>query len=93
LWRAFYPASADRTASRVVPAPARNRLEAYVEDDAALDEIVARGFDPETVKRIICMVDRNEYKRRQAAPGVKITPRAFGRDRRLPLASRYRSGG
>jgi len=68
-------------------------LEAYVEDDAALDEIVARGFDPEAVKRIIRMVDRNEYKRRQAAPGVKITPRAFGRDRRLPLASRYRSGG
>jgi NAD+ synthase (glutamine-hydrolysing) len=66
-------------------------LEAYVEDDRTLDEIVAEGFDRETVKRVIGLVDRNEYKRRQAAPGVKITPRAFGRDRRLPLASRYRT--
>ena len=65
-------------------------LEAYVEDDRTFDEIVAMGFDGETVRRVIGMVDRNEYKRRQAAPGVKITPRAFGRDRRLPLASRWR---
>lgn len=63
-------------------------LEAYVEDDRTLDEIVAQGFDAATVQRVIKMVDRNEYKRRQAAPGVKITPRAFGRDRRLPLAAR-----
>ena len=50
------------------------------------------GFDPryETVQRVIAMVDRNEYKRRQAPPGVKITPRAFGRDRRLPIVNRYR---
>ncbi len=65
-------------------------LEAYVEDDRTLDEIVAMGFDSATVSKVIAMVDRNEYKRRQAPPGVKITPRAFGRDRRLPLASRYR---
>ncbi|OAI40527.1 NAD synthetase [bacterium SCGC AG-212-C10] len=65
-------------------------LEAYVEEDRTFDEIVAMGFDEAVVRRVIGMVDRNEYKRRQAAPGVKITPRAFGRDRRLPLASRWR---
>jgi|CXWL01.1.fsa_nt_gi NAD+ synthase (glutamine-hydrolysing) len=65
-------------------------LEAYVEDDRTLDEIVAMGYEPATVERIARMVDRNEYKRRQAPPGVKITPRAFGRDRRLPIAHRYR---
>ena len=65
-------------------------VEAYVEDDMPLDDIVAMGFDEATVRRVIGMINRNEYKRRQAAPGVKITPRAFGRDRRLPLASRYR---
>ncbi len=64
-------------------------LEAYVEDDRTIDEIVAIGFDRPTVERVVAMVDRNEYKRRQAPPGVKITPRAFGRDRRLPLAARY----
>lgn len=63
-------------------------LEAYVEDDRTIDEIVAAGFDLETVSRVVAMVDRNEYKRRQAPPGVKITARAFGRDRRLPLAAR-----
>jgi NAD+ synthase (glutamine-hydrolysing) len=67
-------------------------LEAYVEDDHTAAEIVAMGFDELTVRRVIAMVDRNEYKRRQAAPGVKITPRAFGRDRRFPLASRWRGG-
>ncbi len=65
-------------------------LEAYVEDDRTAEDIVAMGFDDATVRRVIGMVDRNEYKRRQAAPGIKITPRAFGRDRRLPLASRWR---
>jgi NAD+ synthase (glutamine-hydrolysing) len=64
-------------------------LEGYVEDDRTIDEIVAEGFDEAVVRRVVAMVDRNEYKRRQAAPGVKITPRAFGRDRRLPLASRW----
>jgi NAD+ synthase (glutamine-hydrolysing) len=62
---------------------------AYVEEDRSLSEIVAMGFDAEMVSRVLRMVDRSEYKRRQAAPGVKVTTRAFGRDRRLPLTSRY----
>src|SRR3990172_808410 len=65
-------------------------LEAYVEDDKSADEIVAMGHDRALVQRVIQMVNRNEYKRRQSPPGVKITPRAFGRDRRLPIANRYR---
>ena len=65
-------------------------LEAYVEQDKSLAEIVEMGFDEEMVKRVIKAVDRNEYKRRQAAPGVKITPRNFGRDRRMPIVNWYR---
>ncbi len=65
-------------------------LQAYVEDDKSAAEIVAGGADPELVARIIRLVDLNEYKRRQAAPGIKITARAFGRDRRLPITNRYR---
>ena len=65
-------------------------LEAYVEQDRSYQELVGMGHDPEVVKRVITMVDRNEYKRRQAPPGVKITPRAFGKDRRLPIVNRYR---
>jgi NAD+ synthase (glutamine-hydrolysing) len=65
-------------------------LHAYVEEDKGLDEIVALGFDEATVRRVIGMVDRNEYKRRQAPPGVKITPRAFGKDRRLPITNQYK---
>jgi NAD+ synthase (glutamine-hydrolysing) len=65
-------------------------LKAYVEDNHSIDEIVAAGFDAALVQRVVRMVDRNEYKRRQAPPGIKITPRAFGRDRRLPIANRYR---
>lgn len=65
-------------------------LHAYVEEDRGVDEIVALGFDEAIVRRVIGMVDRNEYKRRQAPPGVKITPRAFGKDRRLPITNRYR---
>ena len=64
-------------------------IEAYVEDDASFDEIVGRGHEAATVRRVIDLINRNEYKRRQSPPGVKITPRAFGRDRRYPLASRY----
>jgi len=64
-------------------------LELYVEHDASPDALVAAGFDPDTVARVIRMVDHAEYKRRQAAPGVKLTPRAFGRDRRLPIANHY----
>jgi NAD+ synthase (glutamine-hydrolysing) len=66
-------------------------LEAYVEDDRGIEEIVATGFDEALVRRVVNMVDRNEYKRRQAPPGVKITPRAFGRDRRLPITNKYRN--
>jgi NAD+ synthase (glutamine-hydrolysing) len=65
-------------------------LHAYVEEDRGLDEIVALGYDRATVVDVIRMVDRAEYKRRQAAPGVRITPRAFGKDRRLPITNRYR---
>jgi NAD+ synthase (glutamine-hydrolysing) len=66
-------------------------IEAYVEQDMSADQIVAAGIgDRPTVERVIAMIDRAEYKRRQAAPGVKITPKAFGRDRRLPITNRYR---
>jgi NAD+ synthase (glutamine-hydrolysing) len=51
---------------------------------------VADGLDRETVRRTIRMIDMNEYKRRQGPPGIKITPKAFGRDRRLPITNRYR---
>jgi NAD+ synthase (glutamine-hydrolysing) len=64
-------------------------LHAYVEEDAGLAEIVALGFDEPLVRQVIRMVDRNEYKRRQAPPGVRITLRAFGKDRRLPITNRY----
>ena len=64
-------------------------LTAYVEEDRGFDEIVAQGFDKDIVERIVTLVDRNEYKRRQAPPGIKITPRNFGRDRRMPIANRY----
>ncbi len=64
-------------------------VEAYVEDDLGVEEIVARGHDRATVDRIVRMIDRTEYKRRQAAPGIKITPKAFGRDRRMPITNRY----
>jgi len=60
-------------------------LERYVELDQGVEEIVGAGYDAATVERVIRMVDRNEYKRRQAPPGIKITRRAFGRDRRYPL--------
>ncbi len=65
-------------------------LERYVEWDWAVDRIVAAGFDPVTTRRIAAMVDRNEYKRRQAAPGVRITEKAFGKDRRLPITNAFR---
>jgi NAD+ synthase (glutamine-hydrolysing) len=66
-------------------------LKLYVEQDASLEDIVARGFDRETAKRIMRLVDLNEYKRRQAPPGVKITQRAYGRDRRYPMTNKFRS--
>jgi NAD+ synthase (glutamine-hydrolysing) len=65
-------------------------LEAYVENDRGVNDMVANGFDRETVRKTVAMVDRNEYKRRQGPIGVKITPRAFGRDWRLPIVNRFR---
>jgi NAD+ synthase (glutamine-hydrolysing) len=65
-------------------------LQAYVEGDRSPEEIVAGGFPADVVQRVVEMVDRAEYKRRQAPPGVKITRRAFGRDRRPPITNRYR---
>jgi NAD+ synthase (glutamine-hydrolysing) len=64
-------------------------LEAYVEKDHSVEEMIEMGFDAETVRRVASLVDFSEYKRRQAAPGVKITPRAFGRDRRMPITNRF----
>jgi NAD+ synthase (glutamine-hydrolysing) len=68
-------------------------LVAYVEEDRSLGEIVRLGYPQDVVRRVVGLVDRNEYKRRQAPPGVKISGRAFGRDRRLPITNRYRDEG
>ncbi|MEA2702061.1 MAG: hypothetical protein QOD63_6 [Actinomycetota bacterium] len=65
-------------------------LEAYVEGDTTVNDLEAAGFDAELVRRVVTMVDRSEYKRRQAPPGVRVTPKAFGKDRRLPITNRYR---
>jgi NAD+ synthase (glutamine-hydrolysing) len=65
-------------------------IEAYVEEDRSPNDIVEAGFDAELVERVVAMIDRAEYKRRQAPPGVKITPKAFGRDRRMPITNGYR---
>jgi len=65
-------------------------LEMYVEQDKSASDIHAAGYDMEDINRAISLVDRNEYKRRQAPPGIRITPRAFGRDRRYPITSGYR---
>ena len=67
-------------------------LEAFIEDDLSVDQIAARGFDRKTVGRILDLVKRNEYKRRQAPPGVRVSGRAFGRDWRYPITSGYRPG-
>jgi NAD+ synthase (glutamine-hydrolysing) len=65
-------------------------LERYIERDLSVEQIVAEGYDEAVVRRVAGMVDRNEYKRRQAPPGVRITQRAFGRDRRYPITSGFR---
>ena len=65
-------------------------LEAYIEKDMSVETIVALGFRPEVVRWVINRVDASEYKRRQSPPGIKITPRAFGRDRRMPITNKYR---
>jgi NAD+ synthase (glutamine-hydrolysing) len=66
-------------------------LEGYVEEDRSLDELSADGFDPDMVARAVALIDRAEYKRRQAPPGVRLRPKAFGRDRRTPITNRWRS--
>jgi NAD+ synthase (glutamine-hydrolysing) len=65
-------------------------LTAYVEDDKSVEQIIALGFDKTDVQKTAKLVDNSEYKRRQAPPGIKITPRAFGRDRRLPITNRFK---
>ncbi len=65
-------------------------LERYIEDDASVEEIIAQGFDRDTVERVVRLVDGAEYKRRQAPPGPKVTGRSFGKDRRLPITNRFR---
>ena len=64
-------------------------MERFVERDASYAQIVAEGFDAVTVERVITLVLRNEYKRRQAPPGVRVTRRNFGKDRRYPITSGY----
>jgi NAD+ synthase (glutamine-hydrolysing) len=64
-------------------------LEAFIEEDLSVKEIVERGFDRDVVVRVLEMVKRSEYKRRQAPPGIRISRRAFGRDWRYPITSRY----
>jgi NAD+ synthase (glutamine-hydrolysing) len=66
-------------------------LAAYVEDDRTLEELSSDGFDPDVVQRAVKLIDRAEYKRRQAPPGVRLRPKAFGRDRRTPITNRWRS--
>ncbi len=64
-------------------------LEGYVEEDLSVAEIEAAGFDRDTVERVVALVDRSEYKRRQAPPGVRVSAKAFGKDRRLPITNRW----
>ena len=64
-------------------------VEDYVEADRSVRDIVDAGHDAETVRRVASLIDRNEYKRRQAAPGVRVSPKAFGKDRRLPITNRW----
>ena len=67
-------------------------LSRYIEQDWSIDQIISDGYDPDVARRVARLVDVNEYKRRQAAPGVKITTKAFGRDRRLPITNGWRNG-
>jgi NAD+ synthase (glutamine-hydrolysing) len=68
-------------------------LKFYIEEDRSVEDIVARGFDTAMVQKVVRLCDLSEYKRRQAPPGGKITPRAFGRDRRLPITNRFQDMG
>ena len=85
----------DQALAALLPDYSRSRLkqwilDALILDDRSVDEIAAHGFDRPTVERVLEMVRRAEYKRRQAAPGVRISSRAFGRDWRYPITSGYR---
>jgi NAD+ synthase (glutamine-hydrolysing) len=64
-------------------------LSAYVEEDKGMDDLLKLGFNKKEIMQVTRMVDQNEYKRRQGAPGIKITPKAFGKDRRLPITNHY----
>jgi NAD+ synthase (glutamine-hydrolysing) len=64
-------------------------IEGYVEDDKSIADLEAEGHDLDTVRRVAALIDRNEYKRRQAPPGVRVSPKAFGKDRRLPITNRW----
>lgn len=66
-------------------------LKAYIEEDKDFTKIITAGFDQDTVLKVLNMVDRSEYKRRQSPPGIKITPKAFGRDRRMPITNQYKA--
>ncbi len=66
-------------------------LNLYIEEDLSVDDIIARGFEADVVKKVAKLVDTNEYKRRQAPPGIKITPKAFGKDRRLPITNGFKT--
>jgi NAD+ synthase (glutamine-hydrolysing) len=61
----------------------------YIENDKSMDQIVKKGFKKSTVEKVISMIDKSEYKRRQAPIGIKITPRAFGKDRRMPITNKF----
>ena len=64
-------------------------LHYYIDEDYSMEDIIKRGFDPTTVKWVIDNINRNEYKRRQAPPGLKVTTKAFGIGRRMPIAAKY----
>ena len=64
-------------------------VEGYVEQDASVTDLIAQGHDAATVRRVVRLIDHNEYKRRQAPPGVRVSPKAFGKDRRLPITNRW----
>jgi NAD+ synthase (glutamine-hydrolysing) len=82
--------SEQRDEDSLPPYPKLDRvLEAYVEDDRTREELLADGYDHDVVERALALVDRAEYKRRQAPPGVKLRPKAFGRDRRVPITNRW----
>ncbi|MDD5757429.1 MAG: NAD(+) synthase, partial [bacterium] len=65
-------------------------LKEYIEEDKSVNQIVKKGFKQELVDKVVGMVDKSEYKRRQSAPGVRITPKSFGKDRRMPITSKYK---